>query len=297
MWKIKGAVTHVAARVAEAEETQLRGTAIEVGPQQLPRVHSVAQRCAETLRCDVPAIYVTSETGTSARAVGVTKRPVLALPGWIAAEMDDDALAFVIGRELGRLARDPMGYIRIADLVERQVWWFKGWWRPGVVGAVRAWHRNAEYAADRAGLACAGSVEAATRALLIMASGSMRLYQEMDVEAYVSQLGDGRGTKARLMALTLKMPNLSTRLAALRGGVPSHGVREPGVREAVAAATGPTAHATKATATAPRPKATPTTKSRVTAKKPKKKATPKKAADKAKAAKAPAEKKKRKSRP
>lgn len=228
--KLWNAASSVAARAAKAEEQQLRTTAIAVGEHQLPRIFATGALCAERLSCAVPAIYVTNDTAGLPRALGVAAHPLIVLPAWVATDFDDDALAFVVGRELGRVARDPVGYVRIADAVERHAGKVTSWLRPGVTGAVNLWHRNTEMAADRAGLLCAGSVAAATRALVLLACGSKRLYDELDVDTYLLQLGDGGGATAKLLGLTSKMPSLPVRLAALRDS----GMVEATVREGAA---------------------------------------------------------------
>ena len=82
--------------------------------------------------------------------------------------------------------------------------------------ALLAWSRRAEITADRAGMICCRKPEVAVRTMVKFALGSQKLYQEVDLDEYLSQLEGVKTGLGRLKELLRAHPYLPKRLQALR---------------------------------------------------------------------------------
>ena len=89
-----------------------------------------------------------------------------------------DELRFLIGRELGHIASGHTRYTSLLSSNGRE---------NGVIAvAFGAWLRRIDYTADRVGLLCCGSLDAAMRAIAVSAFGSVG--RRVDLGAFASQL-------------------------------------------------------------------------------------------------------------
>jgi Zn-dependent protease with chaperone function len=82
--------------------------------------------------------------------------------------------------------------------------------------ALRAWSRRAEVTCDRAGLLCVRDEAAATSALVKLALGSQKLYQDLDLEQYLKQATEARRGVGRVTELFRSHPHVPKRIEALR---------------------------------------------------------------------------------
>jgi uncharacterized tellurite resistance protein B-like protein len=132
-------------------------------------------------------VYVRADAAFQASAMRCEGSPdIIALSSRVLEVFAPDELRFVIGHELGHLVLDhfriPMPAVakiedRAGPLVARR-------------NALRLylWARAAEHSADRAGLVCAGSPEAAARGFFKLASGLSSSRVSADLEAYAKQV-------------------------------------------------------------------------------------------------------------
>ncbi len=54
-------------------KAELLGHAVKIGPRQFPRVHALAERCADTLGIAVPTVYVVSNPHLNAATYGTNE--------------------------------------------------------------------------------------------------------------------------------------------------------------------------------------------------------------------------------
>jgi len=93
---------------------------------------------------------------------------------------------------------------------------FLKWIVPPAEIALQAWFRRAEITCDRAGLLCNKDLDSAVRSFLKLASGSHKLYDEINVDAYLEQLEEGKDGVGRFMEAFASHPYLPKRIQALR---------------------------------------------------------------------------------
>jgi Zn-dependent protease with chaperone function len=82
--------------------------------------------------------------------------------------------------------------------------------------ALRAWSRRAEITCDRAGALCARDLDVASRALTKLALGSQKLYEELNIEAFLEQHEEAQGSVGRFSEVFATHPWLPKRVLALR---------------------------------------------------------------------------------
>jgi Zn-dependent protease with chaperone function len=82
--------------------------------------------------------------------------------------------------------------------------------------ALSGWSRRAEITCDRAGLLCTKRLDVATRSFAKLALGSTKLYDELNIEAFVAQHDEGKGGIGRFAELNANHPWLPKRVLALR---------------------------------------------------------------------------------
>jgi Zn-dependent protease with chaperone function len=129
---------------------------------------------------------------------------------------DPDELKFVIGHETGHIQNKHVIYNTVLLLLKNTAVAMLRLILPPIEIALNAWYRRAEITCDRAGLLCTGDLESGTRALLKLACGSTKLYDELDVEAYLEQFDEGRDGVGRFTELFASHPFLTKRIHALR---------------------------------------------------------------------------------
>ena len=140
---------------------RLLGTSVRLHERQLPAVYEIAARCARDLGMQTPQIFVREDQYTCVTSMGLGEPYSIIISSTWLPHLDDDELAFLIGRELGHIAA---GHSRITSLFTAS-----GKGNPFISIVFGAWLRRTEYTADRVGLLCCGSLEAASRAIFTCA--------------------------------------------------------------------------------------------------------------------------------
>jgi Zn-dependent protease with chaperone function len=140
---------------------RLLGTSVRLHERQLPNVYGIATRCARTLGLAVPHVFVREDPYSCVTSVGLEEPYAIVVSSTWLPHLDDDELTFLIGRELGHVAA---GHTRITSLFSAS-----GKENPFISAVFGAWMRRTEYTADRIGLLCCGSIDAAARAIFTCA--------------------------------------------------------------------------------------------------------------------------------
>jgi Zn-dependent protease with chaperone function len=153
-----------------------QGNAVEVGPDQVPRVHRLYQEVLDVL--DAPRAYplfLTQTPVVNAGAVGMDQ-PFIVLNSGTVQLLDDDQLRVVLAHEVGHILSDHVLYKTMLNLLLRvSVLAFglplTGLARLAVLAALLEWDRKSELSADRCALIVAQDPEHVRHALLRMAGG------------------------------------------------------------------------------------------------------------------------------
>jgi Zn-dependent protease with chaperone function len=195
---------------------QYLGTTIRVGPRQLPRIHRIAEKCAETLGVPTPTVYLANSPHVNAYTFGTDEDAFIVIHSALVDHFDERELTFVIGHETGHIQNRHVVYGTVLQLMKASAAILLQWILPPVEIALSTWYRRAEITCDRAGLLCTGDVEVGTRALMKVASGARTLYDELDVDVYLEQYEEGRQGLGRITEAFASHPYLPKRVQALR---------------------------------------------------------------------------------
>ncbi len=230
----------------EVARGSLLARSVPATPEAFPRVAQALERCAARLGMNPPQVYLSPESGASgAGALGTSEEALILLQPALLEPLDDAALAFVLGRECG--------HVHCGHTVLRTVAYSLGtaaglalrWVVAPVHLTLHAWSRRAELSADRAGLLCCGSLEAALRGLLALELGGLaaasmeprRLLEEPSAPAHrLGRLGEmleaKPGLRLRAQALELFERSLLYQRVVLGE---DHGLPQDHLEERVAA--------------------------------------------------------------
>lgn len=197
-------------------KAQLLGQAVKVGPRQFPRVHALTTKCAETLGIVPPTVYIVNNPHLNAATYGTNDDAFVMVHSALVDHLSDAELLSVIGHECGHIHNNHVVYLtalhylsHAAGLLVRSVG------MPAML-ALRGWSRRAEVTCDRAGALCAGDVDVALRALTKLALGSKKLYDELDIDAFLEQHEEAQTSVGRYGELLATHPWLPKRVLALR---------------------------------------------------------------------------------
>lgn len=201
--------------------TNLLGTAVKVGPRQFPRVQRIVEECAATLGIPTPQVYIVPNIAyVNAFTFGTEDSAAIVVHAAMFDHFDDDELKFVIGHECGHIQNNHVVYLTTLTMLHRIMSAAGGVLLAPlmlpVMTALSSWSRAAEITCDRAGLLCCRNEKAATSSFAKLAVGSRKLYAEMNMEAYLEQLGEVREGVGRMGELQMSHPYLPKRIESLR---------------------------------------------------------------------------------
>lgn len=156
---------------------RLLGTSVRVHDKQFPELFAVVHRCAGMLGVRMPSVFLREDVVVPITAMGLGEPYAIVISSEWLQHFDEDELEFLIGRELGHIAA---GQTRISSLFSAS-----GRENPLVALVFGAWLRRTEYSADRVGLLCCRSIDAAVRA--IYATTFRALKARVDRSAFIDQ--------------------------------------------------------------------------------------------------------------
>jgi Zn-dependent protease with chaperone function len=197
-------------------KAELLGHAVKVGPRQFPRVHALAQRCSDTLGIAVPTLYVVNNPHLNAATYGTNDDSFVMIHSALVDHLSDEELLSVIGHECGHIHNSHVVYLTAMHYLTHMAGLFiRSVGLPALL-ALRAWSRRAEITCDRAGALCAGELDIAMRALTKLALGSRKLYDQLDMEAFLEQHDEAQESVGRYSEIFSTHPWLPKRVLALR---------------------------------------------------------------------------------
>ena len=129
----------------------------------------------------------------------------------------DEEILSVIGHECGHIQNNHVLYNTVLHFLTGVVNALAGWFVAPAITALRAWsQRSAEVTSDRAGLLVVKDLDISVRSLVKLALGSQKLYEQLDIEAFLDQYKEGKTAAGRFVELTATHPYVPKRIAALR---------------------------------------------------------------------------------
>lgn len=162
---------------------QLLSTSVRLTPTLAPELHRMIAVCKEKLELDAsfePYVYPDSQAN-AAVVKPEDGRVFLLFSSQLLEMFDEGELTYVVGHELGHHKFGHHGLPVRAVLKGAKV-------RPAVALQLFSWSRFAEVSADRAGLYCAGSLDAVGRGLFKLASGLRGTKTNLAVDALLAQM-------------------------------------------------------------------------------------------------------------
>ncbi len=196
--------------------SQLLGSTVKVGPTQFPSIYAIARHCAESLTVPIPNVYIQNSPHPNAFTYGTEDESFIVVTSALVDHFDEAELQFVIGHETGHIQNKHVVYITALRILTSGVGVFFAWIVQPALIALQQWTRRAEITCDRAGLLCCNDLEAASRSFLKLATGSHKLYPEMNLEAFLDQFEEGQNSFGRLSEAFASHPYLPKRIHALR---------------------------------------------------------------------------------
>ncbi len=196
--------------------SQLLGSTVKVKPDQFPSIYKIAAHCAEVLTVPVPNIYIQNSPHPNAFTYGTEEESFIVITSALVDHFDEDELKFVIGHETGHIQNKHVVYNTALMILTQGAGIFLGWIIQPALLALRQWTRRAEITCDRAGLLCSTNLESASKSFLKLATGSHKLYPEMNLEAFLDQFEEGQEGFGRLGEAFASHPYLPKRIHALR---------------------------------------------------------------------------------
>ena len=185
---------------------RLLGGGLRVHAGQFAHVHAIVDECARMLRMPTPHVFVRDDPFVPVVAIGIGDPYAIVISAQFVDHFRDDELRFLIGRELGHIAS---GHTRLTSLLS------SNGRENGVISvAFGAWLRKIDYTADRVGLLCCASLDAAMRAIAV--STFHTVGRKIDLSAFAEQLKELNAEPSlRLAEWTASTPYATNRIAAL----------------------------------------------------------------------------------
>jgi Zn-dependent protease with chaperone function/uncharacterized RDD family membrane protein YckC len=185
---------------------RLLGGGLRIHAGQFGHVYAVVDDCARMMRMPTPHVFIRDDPFVPVVAIGIGDPYAIVISAQHVEHFQPDELSFLIGRELGHIASGHTRYTSLLSSNGRE---------NGVIAvAFGAWLRKIDYTADRVGLLCCGSLDAAMRAIAVYAFGSVG--RRVDLGAFAGQLKELHAEPSLRMAeWTASTPYATNRIAAL----------------------------------------------------------------------------------
>lgn len=198
------------------QRSDLLGTAVRVNSRQFPAFHDQILSCSKTLDIAAPTVYVTHNPTINAGTYGTNTESFIVVNSALIDSFTNEQVLFVLGHEAGHIQNNHVVYHTAASHLASGLGIFVKWASMPAGLALNGWSRRSEITCDRAGLICCRDEKVALESIMRMGLGSQKMYPNMDVEEFISQLDDIKEGWGRLTELTKTHPYLPKRIKALK---------------------------------------------------------------------------------
>ena len=198
-------------------KNQLLGHTVQVTERQFPRIHALNVQCAQALNIPTPQLFVGQNPNLNAGTYGTNDDAFILVNGSLIDHFNDQEILDVLGHECGHIQNNHVVYMTTLYMLTHVLNAFlMGWFTYPARIALAAWSRRAEITCDRAGLLVVKDLKVSMKGLVKLALGSQKLYEELDLEAYLQQFEDGKSGPGRIMELFASHPYVPKRVQSLR---------------------------------------------------------------------------------
>lgn len=198
------------------QKNELLGSSVRISPRQFPALYDTVVDCAETLSIPMPTVYVTQNPNINAGTYGTDEESFIVITSSLIDRFEDAELKFVIGHECGHIQNNHVVYRTAAEFLRNGAISLVKYAVVPATVALNAWSRRGEITCDRAGMLCAGQEQAAINAMLRLALGSKKLFDELDLDEYLSQLEGVQDGVGRFKEYFESHPYLPKRIQAAK---------------------------------------------------------------------------------
>jgi Zn-dependent protease with chaperone function len=153
------------------------GGGVRIRRGQFDHVYEIVAECARTIGIPEPHVFVRDDPFVPIVAVGTGEPYALVFSSQFIELFSPDELRFLAGRELAHIAS---GHTKLTSLLSAN-----GRENAVIAIAFGAWLRVIEYTADRVGLLCCGSLEAAFSAIAV--STFHKVGRKIDLHSFAEQ--------------------------------------------------------------------------------------------------------------
>jgi Zn-dependent protease with chaperone function len=186
---------------------RLLGGSIRVHAGQFGHVFEIVEECSRKMRMATPQVFVRDDPFVPVVGVGIGDPYAIIISAQWVDHLTPDEIRFLIGRELGHIGA---GHTRISSLLS-----INGRENALIAIIFGAWLRRIEYTADRFGLLCCESVEAATSAIAV--SVFHLVGRKIDLTAFAGQYREIAAERSLQMGeWVTATPYATNRIAALQ---------------------------------------------------------------------------------
>ncbi len=166
-----------------------QANAVQVGPNQFPRVWDLYLEVCETLDSEPYDLFIAQDPIVNAGAYGMD-RPFIIVNSATKILLDERELQYILGHELGHIMSGHVLYrTMMVLLIELAKLGFPivGLAARAVLVALMEWSRKSELSCDRAGLLALQDPDVVLSAMLKMAGGGPWKEQETNVGQFILQ--------------------------------------------------------------------------------------------------------------
>jgi len=177
----------------ERARGELLDGAVKVTARDHAMVHALAQRSAERLHVQAPAIFLSSKAPFGAHTFGTNEDAYVVLDRALVESLTEPELTDVLGRELGHLQNNHVTFGTARYYLRHFAATFVRWAVAPALLALDGWSKRADVTGDRAGLLCTRDLDSSQAALRKLLKDDPRLQVRLDALALFADSAYYRG--------------------------------------------------------------------------------------------------------
>ncbi len=165
-------------------------SSLQVGPKQLPELHTLLVEACRILDLEVPQLYVRQNPVPNAYTFAMRgKQPFIVIHTALLDLLEPDEIRAVIAHELGHLKCNHGVYLTMANILMLSAGLipFGGVLQQTLQDQLMQWVRCAEFSCDRAALLVSQDARTVVSVLMKLCGGSPKLAPQLNVDAFLEQ--------------------------------------------------------------------------------------------------------------